>query len=82
MATKKAWTRENHSSPLHPIVLDLEKLLRDARQKMSSTSKGTHEYTSVSKKSSEFFQSSSFLKLPIAKEEKRSKELSILIPEF
>ena len=38
MAPTKAGPRENPSSPLHPGVPDLEKILRDARKQLSSTS--------------------------------------------
>ena len=82
MASKRVGTRGNPSYPLHLVVPDLEKLLKEARQKLSSTSEGTHQYTSVSETPSEFIQSSSFSNLPIVEEEKRKKELSILIPEF
>ena len=47
MAPKKAGTRENPSSPLHPGVPDPEKILRDARQQLSSTSSGRFMYPSA-----------------------------------
>ena len=73
MASKGVGTRGNPSSPLHPTIPDLEKLLKEARQKLSSTSEGTHQYTSVSETPSEFMQSSSFSKFSIVEEEKRKK---------
>ena len=38
MAPKNVGTRENPSCPLHPGVPDPEKILRDSRQQLSSTS--------------------------------------------
>ena len=46
MAPKKDGTRENPLSPLHPGVPSLEKILRDARKQLSSTSSWIFMYPS------------------------------------
>ena len=47
MAPKKIGTRENSSSPLHPGIPDPEQILKEARQRLSSTPLGKFAHTST-----------------------------------
>ena len=46
MAPKKTGTRENPSSPLHRGIPDLEQILKEARQRLSSTPSGKFSHPS------------------------------------
>ena len=47
MAPKNTGTRENPSSPLHPGIPDPEQILKEARQRLSSTPSGKFAHPSA-----------------------------------
>ena len=81
MAPKIAGTRENISSPLHSRVPDLEQILRDARQKLSSTSSGRFMYPS-SLNISDQSQFASPSANPQPEKKKEEQDLFFLVPQI
>ena len=76
MDSKKTGTRGNPPSPLYPVGSNPKRLLREARQRLNSTT-GSIQYISVSESSGEIIHN-----LPTNEEDKGKEDLSILIPEF
>ena len=80
MDSKNTGTRGNPSSPLYPVVSDLERLLRESRQRLNSIEESIQD-KSVSKSSGEFIHHPPSSNLPTIEEDKGKEYLSILIPE-